>query len=163
MHTRLMLLLFVLVLAGTLTAQTKFSGELKCELLNPAYSLPAADREDHIFRIAKSKCMWTRTFEIDGVKAVSEDTTGFVELMGEKARARGFNVGLMSNGDKYHVNWQWTGIIKEGVVQNADVTWTWTGVSGKLKGLRAKGQSKGKGAPDGTSIWVAEGEYQFKR
>lgn len=163
MHTRPMIFLFVLVLAGTLAAQTKFSGELKCDPINPAYSLPAADRADHIFRIGKSKCLWTKTFEIEGVKAVSEDTTGFVESIGEKARARGFNVGTMSNGDRYHVNWQWTGTMKDGMIQNADVTWTWTGVSGKLKGLRAKGQSKGKGAADGTGIWVVEGEYQFKQ
>jgi hypothetical protein len=53
--------------------------------------------------------------------------------------------------------------LKEGIFQSAEVTWTITGGTGKLKGLKGKGTSRGKGAADGTSTWEAEGEYELPK
>jgi hypothetical protein len=69
----------------------------------------------------------------------------------------------MANGDKYYVSTQGSEILKEGVLQTGEVTWTITGGTGKLKGIKGKGTSKGKGAADGTSTWEVEGEYEMPK
>ena len=40
-------------------------------------------------------------------------------------------------------------------------TWSFTGGTGKLKGIKGKGTCKGTFKPDGTSSWDMEGEYQM--
>lgn len=151
-----------LILAAPMSGQTKFSGELKCNKADPVYSIEVGDRPGHFFRIAKAQCSWTRPFEIEGLRSVGEEATYFVELSGDRSRAQGRNVGTMSNGDKYNVRTQSAGTFKDGVLESAEVKWTWTG-TGKLKGVTAKGVSHGKGLLDGTAVWTVEGEYQIKR
>jgi hypothetical protein len=67
----------------------------------------------------------------------------------------------MANGDRYFTVTQGTGAMKEGVAQTAEGTWSYTGGTGKLKGLKGKGTFKGKAAPDGTFTIEVEGEYQL--
>ena len=158
-----MILLLSLMLTGAVYAQTKLSGELKCEKAQPVYTLAVGDRPDHTFSIGKIKCTSARAFEIEGLKFVSEEVTFFRELTGGKVRAQGRNVGMMSNGDKYYVSTQISGTEKNDAIQSSEVKWTYNGGTGKLQGLTGKGTSKCKGTPDGGSICVVEGEYQIKK
>jgi hypothetical protein len=164
MHTRLTpILLLMLTLAGAVWAQTKLSGELKCEKAEPVYALAVGDRPDHTFSIGKIKCTSAKPFVIEGLKFVSEDVTSFTEVTGDRFRAQGRNVGTMSNGDKYYVSTQVSGTGKVDAFRSAEVRWTYNGGTGTLKGLTGKGTSKCKGAADGSSICVVEGEYQLKK
>lgn len=113
--------------------------------------------------IGKLNCTWTKPFEFAGIAAKGEEVTLFEDVSGNRVRGERRNVGTMANGDKYYGRTQFTGIVKEGVFQSAEVTWTMTGGTGKVKGLRAKGTSKGKVAADGTLTVEVEGEYELPK
>jgi len=164
MHTKsIWVLLLMLALTGAVCAQTKLSGELKCEKPEPIYSLVVGDRSDHTFNIGKIKCSASKPFVIEGLKIVSEDVTIFTEATGDRLSSQGRNVGTMSNGDKYYVSTQVSGTGKIGAFRSGEVKWTYNGGTGTLKGLTGKGTSKCKGAADGSSLCVVEGEYQIKK
>ena len=158
-----MILLLTLMLTGAVYAQTKLSGELKCEKGEPTYSLPVGDRPDHIFRMGKTKCTSPKPFVIEGISSVSEDITYFAEITGNKSLARSRSILTMSNGDKCYVGHQANEIVKNDVFESSEVKWIITGGTGKLRGLSAKGTSKCKGAADGTVVCAVEGEYQLKK
>jgi len=156
-------LLIVFALAAVASAQTKISGTLQCSKADPVYAIQVGDRPDHAFTISKLTCTWTKPTEIGGIIHKSEEAAIFGEVSGNRVRGRGQNVETMANGDKFYVRTQISEILKEGVLQTGEVTWTITGGIGKLKGIKGKGTSKGKGAADGTSTWEVEGEYQLPK
>ena len=65
----------------------------------------------------------------------------------------------MANGDKMHVHTQGSATLKDGAVESASGTWSFTGGTGTLKGVKGKGTFKGKGAPDGSVTYEVKGEY----
>ena len=69
----------------------------------------------------------------------------------------------MANGDKMYVRIQSTASMKDGNLQAAQGTWSFTGGSGKLKGIQGKGTYTGKGAADGSATYEVEGEYQLPK
>jgi len=156
-------LLIVLALAAVASAQTKISGTLQCGKADPAYTIPVGDRPDHAFVIGKSNCTWTKPLEIAGIVAKSEEDIVFEDASGNRVRGQSRNVDTMANGDKFYVTTQFTGILKEGIFQSAEVTWTITGGTGKLRGLKGKGTSRCKGAADGTLTAEVEGEYELPK
>ena len=154
-------ILITLALAASLAAQTKISGTLQCQKSDPVYTIPVGDRPDHAFSISKAKCTWTTPLEMAGVAAKDYEYTGFNDISGSRARGRSVGIGTMANGDRCFVVTQGTATLKEGVLQTMEGTWSYTGGTGKLKGLKGKGTYKGKIAPDGTSSSEIEGEYQL--
>jgi hypothetical protein len=66
----------------------------------------------------------------------------------------------MDNGDKQFVSFRDTGAIKDGKPQGSQGTWSYTGGTGKFKGLKGKGTYKVSLNPDGTATVDVEGEYE---
>jgi hypothetical protein len=164
MRLRLILsILIVFTLAASLAAQTKTSGTLQCAKSDPQYAIPVGDRPDHVFSISKAKCTWVKPFDMAGVAAKDYEYTAFNDISGSRARSRSVGIGTMANGDRCFVASQGSGTVKEGVAQTVEGTWTYTGGTGKLKGVKGKGTFKGKLAPDGTSTSEVEGEYQLPK
>ena len=155
--------LTVFALAATASAQTKISGTLQCSKADPVYTIQVGDRSDHAFTISKLTCTWTKPTEIAGINHKNEEVTVFGEVTGNRVQARSRNVDTLANGDKYYVSTQASETLKEGLLQTAEVTWTITGGTGKCKGMKGKGTTKGKGAADGTSTWEVEGEYELPK
>jgi len=154
-------ILIALALAASLAAQTKISGTLQCGKADPQYAIPVGDRPDHVFSIFKAKCTWSKPFEMAGLAVKDYEYTAFSDISGSRARSRSVGIGTMANGDRAFVATQGPGTVKEGVAQTSEGTWTYTGGTGKLKGLKGKGTYKGKAAPDGTETFEVEGEYQL--
>lgn len=162
MHTKTILaLLTVLMLATAVWAQTKMSGTLQCGKSDPAYAIPIGDRPDHAFSISKTKCTWTKAPEIAGTQAKDHEYAAFADVDGARGRVRSAAVGNMANGDKYYVGTQGTLTMKGGITETSTGTWSYTGGTGKLKGIKGKGTYKGKPAADGTTTIEVEGEYQL--
>jgi len=155
--------LIVFALAAAASAQNKISGTLQCGKADPGYTLQVGDRPDHAFTIFKFTCTWTKPTEIAGILHKNEEITAFGEVTGNRVRARSRNVDNLANGDKYYVSTEASETLKDGVLQTAEVTWTITGGTGKFKGIKGKGTTKGKGAADGTSTWDVEGEYELPK
>jgi hypothetical protein len=155
--------LIVLALATAVWAQTKITGTLQCGKADPAYAIPVGDRPDHAFSISKVKCTWSNAPEIAGTAAKDHDFTAFNDVSGNRGRSRTAAVGTMANGDKYFSVSQGTVTLKEGVPQSHEGTWSYTGGTGKLKGIKGKGTYKGAVAPDGTMTIEVEGEYELPK
>jgi hypothetical protein len=159
----IVMFLTVFTLAAAASAQNKLSGTLQCGKADPVYTIQVGDRPDHAFTISKLTATWTKPTEIGGIIHKSEEATIFGEVSGNRVRGRGRNVDTMANGDKYYISTEFSEILKDGVLQTAEVTWTITGGTGKFKGMKGKGTAKGKGAADGTSTWEVEGEYELPK
>lgn len=150
----------VLAIATAAPAQTKFSGTQQCAKPDPEYTVPVGDRPDHMISLAKDKCTWT-SGEIGGFQLKDEDDTIVSDISGSRARDRGNGVANLANGDKAFVQFQGTTTLKDKAPVTGQGTWSFTGGTGKLKGLKGKGTYKGKWNPDGTSTFEIEGEYQL--
>ncbi len=155
--------LATLALSTAAWAQTKVSGTMQCDKPDPAYTLPVGDRPDHAFTIYKSKCTWPKPGEIAGTQATASEITSFADVRGNRGSLRSFNVVTMASGDKAFSSSQGSVTVKEGTIQSAEGTWSYTGGTGKLKGLKGKGTYKLKVAPDGTRTIETEGEYQLPK
>ena len=97
--------------------------------------------------------------EIAELAAKDHESTDFVETSGNRMRDRGVAVGTMANGDKYFVGQQDTTTMKQGAPPVTEGTWSYTGGTGMLKGIKGKGTYKGQANPDGTATFEVEGEY----
>lgn len=148
----------LLTTVTTAAAQTKFSGTSQCAKPDPEYMVPVGDRPDHLMSLAKDKCTWT-SGEIRGVQLKDEDDTTVSDIRGNISRERGTGVANLVNGDKAFVSFQGTTTIKDKAPVTTQGNWSFTGGTGKMKGLSGKGTYKGKWNPDGTSTFEIEGEY----
>ncbi len=162
MSTRTILtILIALTLAASLAAQTKISGTLQCGKSDPVYTIPVGDRPDHVFTLSKTTCTWVKPPEMAGVAAKDHEYTASGDITGSRLRNRTAAFGNMASGDRYFTVTTGSGTVKDGVIQTAEGTWSYTGGTGKLKGLKGKGTYKATGAPDGTFTIEVEGEYQL--
>ena len=155
--------LVVFALATLASAQTKISGTLQCAKPDQQQAIEVGDRPNHSFVINQMKCTWTKSLEIAGVQSKEDVYTQFVEVSPNRSYAQAYGVGTMSNGDKYYVRVQYSATLKEGVFESGEAKWSYVGGTGKLKGLKGKGTSTGKGAPDGTMTAEVEGEYELPK
>jgi hypothetical protein len=150
----------VLALAAVAGAQTKISGTVVCAKPDQQQMLEVGDRQGHSLMITQGKCTWSKPMEIAGTQSKEDQVTMSSDATGNKSNGRGYGVGTMASGDKFFVRLQGVATLKEGAIDTDDGKWTFTGGTGKLKGVKGGGTYKGKGGPEGTTYEV-EGEYQL--
>lgn len=149
----------LLALATPALTQTKISGTVQCSKPDEQHAIEVGDHSGHSLMISKSKCTWTKPMDIAGTQTKEDVGTGFDEINGNKSHGRGYVVGTLASGDKMYVRTQGSATTKDNVVESAEGTWSFTGGTGKLKGIKGKGTYKGKGTPDGSVTYDVEGEY----
>ena len=150
----------LVLLPGMVLAQTKISGSGRCGKADVEHSIPAPDRPNHTFGLSQGKCVWTKPWEIDGIKGKEGVATISEEMTGDSARAREFYVDTMENGDKAFYRYEATTTLKEGKPQSSQGRWTLVGGTGKLKGAQGKGTCKVLTfEADGGITFECEGEY----
>ncbi len=154
--------MLVLALAGTLAAQTKISGTISCGKPDPAYAIEVPDRAGHSISLAKFACNWTKPMEIEGLKTKDGVDVGMDDGSGLKLHGSGYHMSNMSNGDKIFVRFSGTDVMtKDGKPASNGGTWSFTGGTGKLKGITGKGTYKGKADAEGNLVTDVEGDYQL--
>lgn len=165
MRSKLFLILaLVVALAATAAAQTKTTGTVSCAKPAPAYSIEVTDQAGHALVVNKAACTWTKPMEIAGVKAKDgfDFTSG--DANGATVKSTGYHVGAMANGDKFYVKYQGTDTMtKDGKPLANEGTWSYTGGTGKLKGLKGKGTYKGKADAAGNMIVEVNGDYTLPK
>jgi hypothetical protein len=160
-HNTLVLCLLFTACAGAALAQTKISGTGNCGKADASHVVEVGDRAGHVLVLMKDSCTWTTPMEMAGLK--SKTYTGAItsDVSSEKSQDRGYVVMTMDNGDKAYIRFQGTGTSKEGGVHSGEGTWTYTGGTGKLKGLKGKGTYKSTGASADATEDQVEGEYSL--
>jgi hypothetical protein len=136
---------------------------LQCGKADPDYTILVGDRPGHAFLLMKIKCTWSKPPELAGSASKDYEATSSGEIIGTRVRYRAAGVGTTASGDKYFVSSQGTATRKEGVAGEGEGTWSYTGGTGKLKGIKGKGTYKGKSNPDGSATYEVEGEYQLPK
>jgi hypothetical protein len=160
MRSKLFLILaLVVALAATAAAQTKTIGTVSCAKPAPAYSIEVGDQAGHSISISKSACTWTKPMEIAGLKTKDGHDFTYGDATGAQVKSSGYHVSTMSNGDKMYVKFQGNDTTKAGKPATTEGTWSYTGGTGKLKGIKGKGTYKGKADAAGNMIVEVAGDY----
>lgn len=145
---------------ATAGAQTKMNGTCQFGKPDPQHMIPAGDRPSHSLGVDQLKCTWTKPHEIGGDKSKDGVSTETLDVTSSSVRSRGVHVTTMESGDKYFVSYQGAGTLKDGAYQNTKGTWTYTGGTGKLKGIKGKGTYSCTAAGEMVNCDI-EGEYQL--
>ena len=163
MRSKLFLILaLVVALATSAAAKTKTTGTVSCAKPAPAYSIPVADQTGHSLSITKSACTWTKPMELAGMKAKDGADVTYGDAMGTEVHTWGYHVGNMANGDKFYVKYQGKDTMtKDGKPLTTEGTWSYTGGTGKLKGIKGKGTYKGKADAAGNMAVEVDGDYEL--
>jgi hypothetical protein len=153
----------VFLAAAALTAaagaQTKQSGTVQCGKGNPEQMIEVGDKPNHFMGVSKSTCTWTTPMDTGGLKSKDGYSVAAIDATGDKSTSHGVHVSTMDNGDKIYVKFQGSGTSKDGVTQADSGKWSYTGGTGKLKGIKGGGTYKGKGNADGSVTYEIAGEY----
>jgi len=161
MRSKLFLTLALMVaLAATAAAKTKTSGTVSCAKPAPEYSIAVADQAGHSLNISKSACTWTKPMEIAGLKTTAGHDVTYGDVSGTEVHTWGYHLSNMSNGDKMYVKFQGKDTMtKDGKPLSTEGTWSYTGGTGKLKGVKGGGTYKGKADAAGNMVVEVEGMY----
>ena len=162
----LVLTISLLGLAGAAAAQTKHSGVGKCDQKPDVQQMiEIGDRPGHMVGLVKQQCTWTTPVEIAGLKSKSYTTVVMTDASGAgplNSQDRGYVVVTMENGDKAFGRFQGKGTVsKDGEPGAGEGTFTYTGGTGKLKGLTGKGTYKGATDKNHVEEDHIEGEWSL--
>jgi hypothetical protein len=129
-------LLFVCLLAYAVSSfgQTRMSSSMDCDKADQSHAIPIPDRQGYSYEINQSKCIYTKSFTIEGLEAKTFVTTGFNEVMGAAIRGAFSGVSTYTNGDKSFARGS---ITVDG--SNMPGKWSFTGGTGKLRGIKGGG------------------------
>ncbi|PYU45909.1 MAG: hypothetical protein DMG53_13305 [Acidobacteria bacterium] len=151
----------VVLLTGVgANAQTKISGTMQCNKPEPAYSIEVGDRPGHAMLLVKESCAWTGP-DIGGEKTKDHSVIGSLEVTATRTAASGIGVATMESGDKTFSTFHGTASVKDGKREDEHGTWSFTGGTGKFKGIKGKGTYKTTANADGTGTVEVEGEYEL--
>ena len=148
-----------LLVASAVSAQTKFSGTVQCAKPDPNYTIEVGDMPGHTLTLEKDACKWTSATEINGLKIGDDNGVGTSEAWATKVSSTGTRVVTMDNGDKMFATTKDTSPVKDKMPTNIAGTFTITGGTGKLKGIKGHGTYKVTPAADGSASVTVEGEY----
>jgi hypothetical protein len=148
----------VAITAAVAAGQTKITGDGKCGKPDQQQSIDVGDRVGHALALVKVSCAWTKPLEMAGLKSKDYSPSFTSDVSGEKSQDRGYVVVTMDNGDKVFLRFSGSGATAKDGTSTGEGTWTYTGGTGKLKGITGKGTYRGTGNADGLQDHV-EGEY----
>ncbi len=143
--------------AGSALAQTQISATSKCAKPDVSQPIDVGDHPGHTLVIEKGTCTWNAPLEMAGLKSTGYTSADVVDVTGSKFQTRGYSVMTMDNGDKAYVRYQGTATATE-QAGSGEGPWSFTGGTGKLKGLKGKGTYKTTG-PISDAETKVEGEY----
>ncbi|HEY4742187.1 MAG TPA: hypothetical protein VIH76_16440 [Candidatus Acidoferrales bacterium] len=162
MKTRVLSITAVaLLFASAAAAQTKISGKQNCPKPEVIGTTDPGDKPGHTLQLVKAACTWTTPIEMAGAKSKDGTSYAFSEITATRLINNGTYVAEMDNGDKFYVTFHESAMMKDGMPQGDKGTWSFTGGTGKLKGITGKGTHTVTLNPDGTSTVSVEGDYSI--
>jgi hypothetical protein len=148
--------LFAFAVAST-PAQMKASFSGKCAKPDVVQSVPAGDKDGHIFMIQQGKC--ESMGQIGDAKSKEGMFSEHNEAMGNHLKAWGVYVETFDSGDKVFYSYQATSTTKDGAVAAGSNKYQITGGTGKMKGMKGSGTCKFTGNSGGGLDYECTGEY----
>lgn len=149
---------FLLTMPALAQGQGAIATSWKCARVEPVNTIPVPGQADHAYSLYQVKCTASKG-EIAGAKQKEGTATEFAESMGNAGTGHGIFVETLESGDTVSYKYQMTSTTKDKIVQAASDTWTITGGTGKLKGIKGSGTCKGKGDAAGALSLDCMGKY----
>jgi hypothetical protein len=135
---------------------------VKCNKPEPTYKLDVGDRPEHVMELGKNTCTAVQPWEIGGDKYKEGYSVSISETTSTRNMVIGNHVAMYESGDKAFAVFHKTTALKNGKpAADEPGTWSFTGGTGKLKGLKGKGTYKVTENSDETVTVEVEGEYQL--
>ena len=149
--------LFVFAVAVT-PAQTKMSTSGKCGKPETTQSVPAGDKNGHVFMISAGKCVTMG--KLAGATSKEGAFAEHAEVTGEHAKTQGVYVETFDSGDKIYYDYQGNSTVKDGKLQSGTDKWQITGGTGKMQGMKGSGTCKlSPGTTEGGLDYACTGTY----
>jgi hypothetical protein len=142
---------------ATSSAQTKSDFSGKCSKPEVQQSIPAGDKDDHVFLLVQAKCI--AEGEIGGMARKEAAYAQHVDVTGKRSKVWGVYVETFDNGDKIFYNYQEISTANNDGSSVGSNKYQITGGTGKMKGITGSGTCKVTGASDGSSGYSCTGEY----
>ena len=151
--------LMVCVLSMFAGAQTKISGTVKCGKPDKVQQVDVGDKPGHAFAISQGNCTWTKPISIAGTQTKDDVDTNALEILESGAKAQGYVVGTLANGDKLYVRTAGKDTYKDGKPVSSTGNWSFAGGTGKVEGVQGGGTFTGKPDADGNFVIEVKGQY----
>jgi hypothetical protein len=143
-------------------AQTKLSGTITCPKPDPNYSIEVGNHPGHVKSLNKQVCTYDQsTVGSEKLKDITEVTA--VEATGTGFSYTGSGTTTTEGGDKVFTSYKGAAAIKDGQPTGAHGTWSYSGGTGKLKGIKGKGTFTTTFNADGSDTVQFEGEYELPK
>lgn len=150
--------LLLLALPTIAAAQNKISGTMHCNRPDTDQQLDVGDVSGHTISLTQATCTWTKAMVFDGVQDTDGISSQISEVDGDNLTSHGYFVDTMANGDKIFLKYEAIIPIAGGDTQSVHGKWTFTGGTGKFKGIQGDGTFSGHGAS-----YDLEGEYALAK
>jgi hypothetical protein len=151
-----------LLLVPAAGAQTKVTGKQNCPKPDVVGTTEAGDRPGHMMQLQKMTCTWADPMEMAGMKSKDGSSVTFSEMSSARSSGTGTYTGNMENGDKFFVSFHDSAAVKGGMpVVPIHGMWSYTGGTGKLKGISGKGTYTVTPSADGSAVVDVEGDYMI--
>jgi len=140
------------------SAQTKATMTGTCAKPDVMQSVPAGDKDGHMFSISQGKCT------VKGAVGGVEGKEGVWADHGDGTATRGKVSGLFAatfvNGDKIFYTYSETTMMKDGAPVSATNSYQISGGTGKMKGIKGSGTCKlTASGTDGSMNYSCSGTY----
>jgi hypothetical protein len=142
---------------STSSAQTKSDVAGKCGKPDVQQSIPAGDKDGHVFLLMQGKC--TAQGEVNGVAGKEATYSQHAEVTGKRTKTWGVFIQTFDNGDKIFYNYQEIMTSNDDGSSVGSNKYQITGATGKMKGITGSGTCKLTGASDGSADYSCTGEY----
>jgi hypothetical protein len=152
----------MLALVTLSAAQTKISGTMRCGRPDTEQQLEVGDNPGHTISINQTTCTWTKALVLEGIADTEGVSSQISEIQESSFTSHGYFVDSMANGDKIFLRYDATLTMAGGEVQSIQGKWSYTGGTGKFKGIQGDGTFSG--TPGGRSAtYDLEGEYTLPK
>jgi hypothetical protein len=149
----------LLGMVGVGSAQTKIFGTLHCARPDGEQQFDVGDSTGHIIEINQMTCTWTKPMNIGGVADTEGTSTGVNDIQSTTFVSHGYFVDSMANGDKVFMRYEATVTVQDGEASDVQGKWTYTGGTGKFKGIQGDGTFSGSPENQGRAAYDFTGEY----
>jgi hypothetical protein len=144
---------------GASAAKDKISSQWHCNA-KPAvdHSIEVGDHDGHTYHLVQGSCI-SEKGSMGDAKEQEGSYTEFDDITPGAVKNHGTFVVTLASGDKVFYDYHGTQTLKDSKVEAGSNTWTLAGGSGKFETVKGEGGCKGKGNPDGSSLWNCDGTY----
>ena len=142
-------------------AQNKLSVTLTCKG-DTVHALDVGDRPEHLFAVWKEACTYVQPARIGGEKILNGYSVGFSEDTATDSTTTGHHVATTESGARFFLVFHGTtplNRLKRAGPTNG--TWSYSGGTGKLEGIRGKGTYRVTRNDDGTLTVAIQGSYEL--